>query len=105
MLAPSIAFLDLESNGATPTAHRVTAEVLCTVRLSRRLFPEAPGHSLDAIIERHRLGDTVQGDAQSRTGRHSALGDARALWGFVQLLYREFPRGDVEAAVRRLLKT
>ncbi len=29
-----------------------TADVLCTVRLSRRLFPEAAGHSLDSIIER-----------------------------------------------------
>ncbi len=30
-----------------------TAEVLCTVRLSRRLYPEAVGHSLDALIGRH----------------------------------------------------
>src|ERR1043165_5911157 len=34
---------------------KFTADVLCTVRLSRRLFPEAVGHSLDALIERHRL--------------------------------------------------
>src|SRR5258706_10710661 len=50
-----------------------TADVLCTVRLSRRLFPEAPAHNLDAIIARHQLDDVVKGDAQSRTGRHSAL--------------------------------
>ena len=81
-----------------------TADVLCTVRLSRRLFPEAPGHSLDAIIARHRLEDAVQGDAQSRTGRHSALGDARVLWRFVQALYRDKAREEVEAAVKRLLK-
>jgi DNA polymerase-3 subunit epsilon len=82
-----------------------TAEVLCTVRLSRRLFPEAPGHSLDAIIARHGLDGAVHGDAQSRTGRHSALGDARALWGFVQALYRERAADEIAAAVRRLLKT
>ena len=40
--------------------------VLCTVRLSRRLDLEAPGHGLDAVIARH-AGD-----------RHRALGDARA---------------------------
>ncbi|MGE5615630.1 MAG: PolC-type DNA polymerase III, partial [Bacillota bacterium] len=32
-----------------------TAEVLCTVRLSRRLFPESHGHSLDSLIARHGL--------------------------------------------------
>src|SRR6187455_518507 len=84
---------------------KFTAEVLCTVRLSRRLFPEAPGHSLDAIIARHGLDAMVAGDAASRTGRHSALGDARALWGFVQALYRECETDEVDAAVRRLLKT
>jgi DNA polymerase-3 subunit epsilon len=63
------------------------------------------GHSLDAIIARHGLEASVAGDAQSRTGRHSALGDARALWSFVQALYREHAPDDVLAAVRRLLKT
>src|SRR5687767_5556148 len=83
---------------------RFTADVLCTVRLSRRLFPEAPGHSLDAIIARHQLGEAVAGDAQSRTGRHSALGDARALWGFVQAIYRECAEDEVARVVKRLLK-
>jgi DNA polymerase-3 subunit epsilon len=81
-----------------------TADVLCTVRLSRKLYPEAVGHGLDAVIARHGLQDAVAGDAQSRTGRHSALGDARVLWRFVQRLYREKEIADVTAAVRRLLK-
>src|SRR6185436_4771034 len=82
-----------------------TADVVCTVRLSRRLFPEADGHSLDALIARHGLEDAIapQG-AQPRTGRHSALGDARVLWRFVQVLYRQKERADIEAAVKRLLK-
>jgi len=81
-----------------------TADVLCTVRLSRRLNPEAVGHGLDALIARHALQDAVQGDAASRTGRHSALGDARALWRFVQCLYRERMHDDIATAVKRLLK-
>ncbi len=80
------------------------ADVLCTVRLSRRLYPQAVGHGLDAIIERHGLQDAVEGDAASRTGRHSALGDARVLWRFVQKLYREKEVADIAAAVKRLLK-
>ena len=88
-----------------------TADVLCTVRLSRKLYPEAIGHSLDSIIA--RLGDgpwfsPLPGSGPvpgvGRTGRHSALGDARVLWHFVQRLYREKEVADIVAAVRRLLK-
>ena len=78
-----------------------TADVLCTVRLSRRLYPDAVGHGLDAVIARHGL---EIGDAGARTGRHSALGDARVLWQFVQRVYREKEVADIEHAVRRILK-
>ena len=82
-----------------------TADVLCTVRLSRRLYPEAAGHGLDALIERHGLvaGDEPA-DPDRRTGRHSALGDARALHRFIQVAEREKPPAEIEAAVRRILK-
>jgi DNA polymerase-3 subunit epsilon len=73
-----------------------TARVLCTVRLSRRLFPDAPRHSLDSVIERHGL---------AIEGRHRALGDARVLWAFVQALYRDLPPEAIDLATRRVLKT
>jgi DNA polymerase III subunit epsilon len=72
-----------------------TARVLCTVRLSRRMFPEAQGHSLDAVIA--RLGLDV-------ADRHRALGDARAIWSFVQRLYERFDAGMIEAAAKRILR-
>src|SRR5262249_10121485 len=37
--------------------------------------------------------------------RHRALGDARALWAFVQALYRELTPEAIDAAARRVLKT
>ncbi|MEO5701006.1 MAG: exonuclease domain-containing protein [Casimicrobiaceae bacterium] len=75
---------------------RFSARVLCTVKLSRRLFPEAQGHGLDAVVARHGLpcGD-----------RHRALGDARMLWAFVQALHRMLPTDAIDAAVRRILRT
>jgi len=73
-----------------------SARVLCTVRLSRRLFPEEPRHNLDSVIARHGL--TVD-------GRHRALGDARVLWTFIQTLYRDLAPEAIEAAARRVLKT
>jgi DNA polymerase-3 subunit epsilon len=81
-----------------------TADVLCTVRLSRRLFPEAVGHSLDAVVARHGLEEAFSPDPAARCGRHSALGDARVLWRFVQALYRAMPEEEIAAAVKRLLK-
>jgi DNA polymerase-3 subunit epsilon len=72
-----------------------SARPLCTVRLSRRLFPDAQGHGLDALVARHAL---------AVPDRHRALGDARALWAFVQVLYRQFPEEVIEAAVKRILR-
>jgi len=71
------------------------AKVLCTVKLSRRLYADAGRHNLDAVIERHGL---------PVSNRHRALGDARVLWEFVQALYRSRAADDVNAAVARVLK-
>lgn len=75
---------------------RFTADVLCTVRLSRLLFPDATGHGLDQLIARHRLDGT---------GRHRALGDATLTAGFVAAACTERGADAVAAAIRRLLKT
>jgi DNA polymerase-3 subunit epsilon len=72
-----------------------TAKVLCTVKLSRRLYPDAGHHNLDAVIERHAL---------PVSDRHRALGDAKVLWEFVQAIYRDRPSDDIETAVRRVLR-
>jgi DNA polymerase-3 subunit epsilon len=83
---------------------KYTADVLCTVRLARRMYPEAVGHGLDSLVARHGLHDAFAPQAAARTGRHSALGDARAIWRFVQMLYRERDMAEIEAAVKRLMK-
>src|SRR5581483_427864 len=67
---------------------RYRARVLCTVKLSRRLFPDAQGHGLDAVIARHGIACNE---------RHRALGDARALWQFVQALYRDCASDAIES--------
>jgi len=72
-----------------------TAKVLCTVKLSRRLFADTGRHNLDSLIERHRLPSE---------NRHRALGDARILWAFAQALYRDLPADEVDTAVARILR-
>ena len=72
-----------------------SARVLCTVRLSRRLFPDANGHGLDALIARHAIPVSE---------RHRALGDARAIWSFVEGLYRAEAADRIDTAIRRILR-
>jgi DNA polymerase-3 subunit epsilon len=58
---------------------RFRARVLCTVRLSRALFPEHRHHNLDSVMERFGL---------SCAARHRALGDAQVVWAFARELER-----------------
>lgn len=71
-----------------------SAKVLCTVKLSRRLYPEHPRHNLDALMERHDLRCAA---------RHRALGDARVLWDFWQKMRVVQPEPTLAAAVSALL--
>ncbi len=69
------------------------APVLCTVKLSRQLYPQYAKHSLDALIERHGL---------HMPARHRALADAAVLWQFWQVLGRQFEPEVVRQAVAQL---
>jgi DNA polymerase III subunit epsilon len=71
-----------------------SAKVLCTVKLSRRLFPEHIRHGLDAVMERHDLVCSA---------RHRALGDARVIGDFWLKLKREQPEATAAAAAACLL--
>jgi DNA polymerase-3 subunit epsilon len=69
--------------------------VLCTVRLSRRLFPEHHRHNLDSLIERHGL---------AADDRHRALADADLIWQFWEKIGREVDAERIGEAVRHQLK-
>lgn len=69
------------------------ATVLCTVKLSRRLFPEHRKHSLDTLIERHAL---------RVDDRHRALADARAIAQFWQMIEQDVAPELWRAAVTEL---
>lgn len=73
-----------------------TAPVLCTVKLSRKLFPQHPRHNLDTLMARH----DIHCDA-----RHRALGDARVLWQLAQRWRQDPGEAAVLAATEKLLKT
>ena len=72
------------------------ATCLCTMRLSRRLFPDHRRHSLDAVAARFGL---------TCVDRHRALGDAMVVWDFIRLLETRFQEAELNRAVARITKT
>ena len=62
----------------------------CTVKLSRRLYPRQPRHSLDALIETHALKVPT---------RHRAMPDADALWQFWQKMRSLWPLAALDRAL------
>jgi DNA polymerase-3 subunit epsilon len=72
------------------------ADVLCTVKLSRKLYPKEPKHNLDALVQRHQL--------QAEGDRHRALADADLLWQFWSKLKQEIAPETFEQALAHLLQ-
>jgi DNA polymerase-3 subunit epsilon len=69
-------------------------QVLCSVMLSRKLYPMHGDHDLDALIRRHRLTTTI---------RHRALPDADVVRQFWQMMQIEFPATYLEIVINKLL--
>jgi DNA polymerase III subunit epsilon len=69
-------------------------KVLCTVKLSRKLYPQYHSHGLDALIERHQL---------QCPARHRAMGDTEALACFIAQATRALGAGPVTQAAQELL--
>ena len=84
-------FLQAEFQRLGLTFH---TQVLCTVKLSRRLYPSYAKHNLDSLIERYRLVED---------GRHRALADARLIHQFWNLVHRETPPDRLAEVMAELL--
>ena len=69
-------------------------KVLCTVKLSRLLFPEQARHNLDTLIRTHCL---------KVTARHRALGDADLLLQFWRVCEAKFGEARLNEAIQQLI--
>lgn len=72
-------------------AYTFKAKLMCTVRLSRFLYADRDGHSLEKIIARHQI---------FVTHRHRALDDAKATYKFMTIVEEEKGEELVRAAVK-----
>jgi DNA polymerase-3 subunit epsilon len=70
---------------------KFSARTLCSVKLSRRLYPQHAHHNLDSLIARHNL---------SCSARHRAMGDAEAVWHFLRIAADEHGAEALSVAAR-----
>lgn len=71
-----------------------SAPKLCSVNLSRSLFPKEKAHNLDMIIERFKI----------KTGtRHRAMPDAEAVLSFFKKLEKETDKELLSSAIEKVL--
>lgn len=70
------------------------ASILCTVKLSRRLYPQYQRHGLDYLIQRHGL---------TMKDRHRAYDDAFALLQFWQRICQDHEPQTIRDTVRALI--
>lgn len=73
-----------------------TPKLLCTVRLSRALYKNEKGHSLEKIISRHNI---------EVSARHRAYDDALALHKFMTIALKDHGVSVVEETILRQMKT
>jgi DNA polymerase-3 subunit epsilon len=70
------------------------APCLCTVKLSRKLFPVHHRHSLDALVSRYAI---------QVNDRHRALADARVLWELWQRWHAALPAETIVDTVNAIV--
>ena len=82
-------------NAFKEAGYSFRSDVLCSVKLSRKLFPEESKHNLDALVTRHGLVPS---------GRHRALADADLLWQLWQKITVTLPASTFNEALNALLQ-
>ena len=70
-------------------------KVICTVKLSRLLYPEHKSHGLDAIMQRHQL---------TTIARHRAMGDVELILAFLASAALELGDNAINSAANILMK-
>jgi DNA polymerase-3 subunit epsilon len=71
------------------------SKTLCTVRLSRLLYPQFKSHGLDAIMQRHGLQSSA---------RHRAMGDVDVMQQWLQLAQTELGADCLQRHAQSLLQ-
>ena len=71
-------------------------KTLCTVRLSRQLYPQHKGHGLDAIMQRHGL---------TTLARHRAMGDVDMVLAWLTIAAQDLGWDYISQLARTLMQS
>ncbi len=71
-------------------------KTLCTVRLSRQLYPQHKGHGLDAIMQRH---------GRTTLARHRAMGDVDMVLAWLDIAARELGPEQISRHAQTLMQS
>ena len=74
---------------------RLQVKTLCTVRLSRALYPQYKSHGLDALLARHGL---------QTLARHRAMGDVEVVQAWLEVARSELGSEALQRAAQQLLQ-
>lgn len=74
---------------------KLKAKTLCTVRLSRKLYPQHKGHGLDALMQRHGL---------QTLARHRAMGDVDMVLAWLKIAASELGAETLQREAQSLLQ-
>lgn len=75
--------------------HTLKQPVLCTVKLSRQLYPQFHKHGLSVIMERHNLTTDM---------RHRAMGDVELMMGFVACATNDLGIKKLKEVAKKIIK-
>lgn len=97
MLIAHNVFIDLEflRKEFRVTGYDYNPKLLCSLKLSQKLYPIFRKHGLDSVIERLEI---------KTTKRHRALGDVFIVWEMLQQMQRDFSQGYLKDVVKSVIK-
>jgi DNA polymerase-3 subunit epsilon len=79
-------------------------QILCSLKLSQKIYPIFRKHGLDSVIERHGISSVLKSLGIDSIKRHRALGDVFIVWFLLQQMERDFDTTYLQSNINNILK-
>ena len=78
--------------------------ILCSLKLSQKIYPIYRKHGLDSVVNRHGLENVLNSLNIKEIKRHRALGDVFIVWFLLQQMQRDFKTAYLESNIKTILE-
>ena len=79
-------------------------KILCSLKLSQRLYPIFRKHGLDSVVNRHGIPSVSRSLGIDNIKRHRALGDVFIVWFLLQQMQKDFEKNYLQASIDNIFK-